>query len=289
MNSQRRAKMGPSIILSIAGIASCYAACYTGPQIIDIYAPGKVQIASNTAATLPCDVADVLSACNACHSSPPHGAPNSLTTHDELTAKSRTDPSKTVAQISVERMQDAANPMPPTGVAGKADIDILNAWIAADYPTGECGGGPSTNVFAGTSTCTSGTNWTRGENIDMRPGEACNACHVRQAPDKVMAFGGTVYPTGHEPNDCNGIGGVASGTVVIVKDATGKEVSIPVRASGNFSLARANGLTAPYAVRVESNGKSRRMSTAVTAKDGDCNGCHTDSGTKGAPGRIAAP
>jgi mono/diheme cytochrome c family protein len=176
--------------------------------------------------------------------------------------------------------------MPPSGVAAAADVAVLSKWIAAGMPGGTCGGG--TNVFAGGSVCTSGRTHVGDENYDMRPGEACNACHTRERK-KTFAFAGTVYPTGHEPNDCVGI--TDNSVRVIVTDGDGKDTVVPMRASGNFALDRAT-LKAPVHVRVESadGSKKRAMGAALNLPgDGDCNGCHTEAGTNKAPGRVVAP
>jgi hypothetical protein len=64
--------------------------------------------------------------------------------------------------------------------------------------------------------CTSGQTWTGGstKSVNMEPGLACRSCHVTfgQAGTKDFDISGTVYPTAHEPDLCNGIGNM---TVVI--------------------------------------------------------------------------
>jgi hypothetical protein len=159
---------------------------------------------------------------------------------------------------------------------------------AGDGGTGD--GGTEPDPFAGPSVCTSGKTFTGRQGDNMRPGEACVACHKAQRVPRLFAFAGTVYPTGHEPNDCVG---TTEGTLaVIITDVNKKEVSIPVNAAnnGNFSLLTTT-LTAPYSVRVEntSTGKARAMSRTLAAGEGDCNSCHTETGTNSAPGRIVAP
>src|SRR5580658_317619 len=66
---------------------------------------------------LPCPVADLLAQhCLFCHGDPPaNGAPISLVTYADLMAPSGVDPTKTVAQRALVRMQDTDMPMPPTG------------------------------------------------------------------------------------------------------------------------------------------------------------------------------
>jgi hypothetical protein len=137
--------------------------------------------------------------------------------------------------------------------------------------------------FGTPTTCTSGATWTRGDrgSSSMHPGAACIACHTTaRAPTFTLA--GTVYPSGHEPDDCNGLAGGAS---VVVTDAKGKVVTLTVNAAGNFYSATA--ITPPYSAKVVKGGVERAM--VATQKTGDCNSCHTVDGTNDAPGRIVSP
>jgi hypothetical protein len=114
----------------------------------------------------------------------------------------------------------------------------------------------------------------------MHPGRACIDCHSQgEGPDYVVA--GTVFPTAHEPDDCNGVGGIQ----VVVTDSQGTSETLTANSVGNF--AGRGGLTPPFSVKVVSGGKSRSMNGTVST--GDCNGCHTVMGAQGAPGRIMAP
>ena len=101
-------------------------------------------------------------------------------------------------------------------------------------------------------------------------------------------LGGTLFPTAHEPIDCNGTsaGGAA---VVQITDAAGQVFSLPVNQAGNFYLLAGGSpaITMPYRAKIIANGKERAMSAAQST--GDCNSCHTEAGTNGAPGRIMAP
>ena len=115
----------------------------------------------------------------------------------------------------------------------------------------------------------------------MRPGGACITCHtMRGGP--AYAVAGTVYPTAHEPNDCNGVSGAVT---VVVTDKNGVVTTLPVNGVGNFS-SRAR-IAAPFNVKVVNGAKQRVMAGALTA--GDCNSCHTLAGVNGAPGRVMAP
>ena len=101
----------------------------------------------------------------------------------------------------------------------------------------------------------------------------------------MYAAAGTVYPTAHEPDDCNGI----AGSSIVIMDATGKKVlTMTANSVGNFNSGRAT-LPSPYLAKVVSadGTKSREMKTPQT--NGDCYACHTEKGANGAPGRVMVP
>jgi hypothetical protein len=134
------------------------------------------------------------------------------------------------------------------------------------------------------------TMWPGGNDANMRPGEACDSCHVLlgQASGAVFDVAGTVYLTAHEPSDCNGVN--VSGAVVIVTDASGTDHPFTVNAVGNFynnDLFGFAALKTPLKARVTYNGQTRAMVSTMTT--GDCNSCHTESGANSAPGRIMLP
>jgi cytochrome c553 len=133
------------------------------------------------------------------------------------------------------------------------------------------------------TTCTSGATWTRGDrgSSSMHPGAACIACH-KTSGGPAMTIAGTVFPSGHEPNDCNGINAGAS---VVVTDSKGKVVTLPVNAVGNFYVNSL--ITPPYNAKVVKGGVERAMVASQTT--GDCNSCHTVDGATNAPGRIVSP
>jgi hypothetical protein len=133
-------------------------------------------------------------------------------------------------------------------------------------------------------TCTSGKTWGNGDHgsASMHPGTACIACHSSRGA-QTYTIAGTLYPTGHEPDDCNG---TASGYQIIVTDANDKQITIPVNSVGNFMYTQT--VAAPYTAKVRStSGKERPMVTSLT--NGDCNSCHTQDGSGGASGRITVP
>ena len=237
---------------------------------------------------LPCDVATLLSAhCTSCHGSPPTGnAPMPLDSHAALTAISTGFPGQTYAQRSLVRMQDATSPMPPGAqvTVSSTEIAAFASWVDAGTPTGTCA--PGGDPVWGVRQCTSQTFWTQGDNgsARMHPGEACIACHATRGEGPSFSVAGTVYPTGHEPDNCNG--SAASGAIVTVTDKNGTAQSFTVNAAGNFSGNAGGGWPVlPITAMVSFNGKTRSMTTPVPS--GDCNGCHTQDGA--AVGQIAAP
>ncbi len=243
---------------------------------------------TTTASDLPCDVAAVLqSTCTSCHSNPPvGGAPMPLVSYADLTGKALSDPTKTVAERCVVRMQSATTPMPPGGGATSSDIQTLQNWISAGYPQGTCGAGDGGASEYNTPTvCTSGVYRTSNEGSQsMRPGNPCITCHAQsggEAPS--FSIAGTVYPTAHEPNDCVGVG---SGVQVVIMDQNGNtQLTLTTNSAGNFQSEAS--ISKPYRAKVVYNGKERAMSATQT--DGNCNSCHTESGANGAPGRIMEP
>lgn len=237
---------------------------------------------------LPCGVQTFLADhCQGCHAAEPvNGAPMSLVTYRDLTTKN--DNGVMIAQRALTRLQSTAAPMPPppAPAATATDISAFEAWVTSGAPPGDCTAAPG--PFDGPLVCTSGKMWTGGERESplMHPGNACITCHAQRrskgdddAPRFTIA--GTVYPTGHEPNDCNG----APSATVEVTDATGAVTSLPVNAAGNFFTSAA--IAAPFHLAVVANGKRRAM--GASPPTGDCNSCHTPDGANMAPGRIALP
>jgi hypothetical protein len=244
---------------------------------------------------IPSDVAAVISkTCIACHGSPPiQSVPSSLATYASLTAPSKTDPTKSVAAVALARLQPgAAMPMPPPPLpaASASDVAAFQSWVSAGTPPAACpdggagdAGGGIADPYATPVVCTSKTMWTRGNNGSMRPGEACNACHsLGEGP--LFALGGTVYPTAHEPDDCNG-GTVATMARVVITGADGQMITLTPNGAGNFSYQGA--LAKPYSAKLTYMGRERAM--IATQSSGDCNGCHTEAGAMMAPGRIMLP
>ena len=121
----------------------------------------------------------------------------------------------------------------------------------------------------------------------MHPGGTCITCHANEEADEAPRYtiAGTVYPTIREPTDCNGSNGTSAGIQVVVTDATGRVLTLPVNTVGNFFTTAA--VTFPFHAKVV-RGTVERVMTAAQST-GNCNGCHTEVGANGAPGRIVAP
>jgi len=241
--------------------------------------------------SLPCDVQTLLvNRCDSCHGTTPSGgAPRSLVTYANLTSADPSSSAMTEAQVAVQRMQSTTSPMPPSPASPATSSEN---WINSGYPSGACGGDAGTtpsDPLNAPPTCTSNTTWTRGTNgsSSMEPGQACISCHAKsggEAPTFVIA--GTLYPTGHEPDNCNGVNGSTSGAKVVVTGNNGSTVTLTPNSAGNFYSSTS--LPGPYQAKVvNSAGIERVMSS--TASTGDCNSCHTQNGTNGAPGRITLP
>jgi len=150
-----------ALVLASLGVAAG-AGCYTGPSVdpiptvqgrataIDGTDPksdeddaSEAGIAAMTG--IPCDVARVLAtSCTGCHGARPSGgAPNPLTTYEDLAASATSNPAMSVASASVARMKATKRPMPPEGVLPATDIAVVEAWVSAGLPRGSCGSAPT--------------------------------------------------------------------------------------------------------------------------------------------------
>lgn len=277
-------------VVAFAGLLG--SGCDVGIQAISDWPNGND--ADGGAGGLPCDVQKVLQTyCTSCHGNPTSGgAPVSLVTLADLTKKSYLDASSSFAQRSVARMQAMTMPPQPAAQASAADIKVLTDWIAAGTPAGTCDTTQKPDPLNAAPTCTSGTKWTGGnrESVDMHPGVACITCHKKMNGPSLY-IGGTLFPTGHEPDDCNGASNDVNlaDAIVEITDANKQVIQLAVSGtSGNFYLrTRGATLAMPYTAKVTLNGKVRAMATPQT--NGDCNVCHTADGAQGAPGRVTIP
>jgi hypothetical protein len=257
---------------------------------------------------LPAEIQSVVGLrCQLCHRNPPlPTVTGALMTTDDFALPAKSDPKITMAESVMMRVTttNAMLRMPPVPAAPltTAEIQTLQTWIGAGFPPAMCDPGSGNgdggvagppdagpDPFAAPAKCTSGTNWTGGlrESPLMQPGEPCVACHAKgEAPR--LSFGGTVYPSAHEPSQCNG-GPGTQGAQVVVVDAAGMTFTAQVNAAGNFYASARVLVTPPLKAKVVFQGRERVMIGAVPS--GDCNTCHTQKGitTLTAPGALPAP
>ncbi len=146
--------------------------------------------------------------------------------------------------------------------------------------------GTAADPFSAAPTCTSNKTWLIGTDgsPNMNPGVACIACHKTSSEAPVFTLAGTVYPTAHEPDLCDGANG-SNGAQIVIVGADGRTQTLTPGAAGNFFSS--DPVALPYQAKVVYMGRERAMATAQTT--GDCNGCHTQNGASGAPGRIVLP
>lgn len=271
--------------------------------------PGTTPV--NDAPTgIPCDVAAFLrTQCGSCHGETlSGGAPNRLVRWEDLSAVSESDPSQTVAQLSLARMRSTQRPMPPEGKLAEGAISAFAKWVTDGLPKGSCsapirdagadaadGESPGPGPEEPTSICSS-TKFTIDEETfataAMRPGSACVACHKPggDASRKPFAIAGTVYKTVREPINCNGVDGFSSDTKIRITDvSSGRTFEPLVNDVGNFFFRSRVLIDGEFTVQVVKGGKTRSMRRKLTLADGDCNSCHTENGANGAPGRIYEP
>lgn len=174
------------------------------------------------------------------------------------------------------------------GAASGAGGGVATGTGGGSTSAGEGSGGG--DPFGAPPVCTSRMYWTQGNlgSLKMTPGQPCIACHVSMDVGLADTAAGTVYATGHEPDDCNGaaLDGPSIDTASIeLVDANGAVVTVPVDAVGNF-LTQAN-FALPYMTKVLYDGRERAAQTPHLS--GDCNLCHTQYGAQGAPGRVVLP
>ncbi|HVJ19379.1 MAG TPA: hypothetical protein VM686_28360, partial [Polyangiaceae bacterium] len=212
----------------------------------------------------------------------------------DLVGPSTTTPTRSVGEEALARIRATGTQhMPPAPIAplSAAELAAFESWVNAGMPAGSCGStsAPAANPYDTPVVCTSDRHWAGGdeESPAMYPGRACISCHEREDEGPRLAIAGTLYPTPHEPDDCNGASQTsADGVRVVVTDAGGNEHRLTPNAAGNFFI-EAERFAFPYTAKVEYDGRERVM--LGPQSDGDCNGCHTEAGKNDAPGRILLP
>jgi hypothetical protein len=267
--------------------------------------------------------------CQLCHGNPPvAGVPGTLLGVSDFMRPAKSDPSKTTAEVAAARIvATGTTRMPPVPLEALSATEsaTLSKWFqsAMTVSAATCtpGGSPPAPVtpppgttptpiipplapdpFAAPAKCTSGRTGTTDGSDLMNPGQACVSCHATPSGEAgeddededeggpLLAFAGTVYPSAHEPNNCMGVAGTSSalGARVVVVDANGRSFTANVNAAGNyFMLASAAAPVPPLRAKVVFMGRERAMIGAVP--HGDCNRCHTQTGTTTVAGSINAP
>jgi len=260
--------------------------------------------------SLPCDVAPIVEAhCTICHGEPLRsGAPQALLSLEQWRADAPTLPGTSNGALSVIRMGDTNQPMPPSGAITAEEQAVIADWVNAGMPGGECTAATTPDpALDAQPTCTSMETWPAPSHFapghqadEMFPGMPCIGCHTNPSAfgqnegGPNFDLGGTVYLTAHEPDNCFGVDGATFSDVIVhIEDANGSTWDLPVDATGNFFLAF-SGLVPPYSAKVINDVGIRAMS--YKPMSGDCNSCHTAEGSNGgdpaaptAPGRILAP
>lgn len=268
-----------ALLIALAG-------CTTWDLARELPNAGGSSNSGSVATGLPCDVDALLGTyCRGCHGPlPVGGAPMPLVSYDDLMAPAKSDPTKRVADLCLTRMQDTSTPMPPSPPSPSAtDVQAFATWLASGAAMGDCVA--ASNPLGAAPTCTSMTSWNGGNDGSsrMHPGEACISCHSSGEGPR-FALAGTVFPTGHEPDDCNAAN--VGGAQVIITDANNNQTTLTPNSVGNFYAQHVT-IALPYHAEVVYSGRTRAMSAAQSS--GDCNSCHTQNGANGAPGRITLP
>jgi mono/diheme cytochrome c family protein len=298
---ERSSVAGPSAPAPRAPSGAAQSGGDAGVQVGDGPSSGSPGSAGSDAG-LPCEVEAVLRAhCQSCHSAPPvAGAPMALLSYEDLISPARTDASRRVVDVALTRMQLGQMPPPPAAAVAADEAVLIEDWIASGAMRESCaagavdrdaggpvGGAPGSGPYDTPTTCTTDEYWDDGDDDSprMHPGGACVSCHAQnEGPN--LTIGGTVYSTAHEPTDCNGVDGEDDVEVrVVITDADGQVITLQVNDVGNFYSSRP--IAFPFNAKVVAGGRERRMGAAQ--RTGNCNGCHTERGENGAPGRIMAP
>ncbi len=290
-----------SSVLAVAAAAGCYTGAQIDPDRSVAGPSTSVDGTEPAVSDLPCDVAAVLAkSCTSCHGDTlKNDAPNRLITHDDLLAVAKDGTGKTMIEIAIERMRDKNDPMPPDGILPESDVAVLEAWAAAGAEASTCSDAlvQGEDPYATATVCTSGSHWTRDDHGDkkMHPGGTCISCHSKESTKRegdddeapLYTVAGTIFPTAHEPDDCNGTATGEGGALTVeITGADKKVTKLTPNSVGNFFTTAA--IKFPYTARVVAkDGSVRVMKDAQ--KDGDCNGCHTLVGKEKAPGRVMAP
>ncbi len=137
----RRSALASGSIALVCGPLALFSACSgnnSASPDAGVDAAGAAESGAQVSTGLPCDVDAVLQThCRKCHASTPvYGAPMPLVTHADLTAPAKSDPSKKVYELVVQRIRDDAKPMPqpPNARLAAGEMATLDGWVGAGAP-----------------------------------------------------------------------------------------------------------------------------------------------------------
>ncbi|HEY8076651.1 MAG TPA: CxxxxCH/CxxCH domain-containing protein [Labilithrix sp.] len=167
-------------LLACVGLLGCTSAADDGNAGAIADDAGNVQPASTAAgpsgppatpvkgAGFTCEVKKLLTVkCQTCHTDPPAGgAVMPLMTVQDMLDWSKSDPTKTVAQLALERMRSTDKPMPPADFGNAAtpdEIQAFEAWTQANF-VGYCQGAVPPNATC--TTCHGDAARTAGAGVD---------------------------------------------------------------------------------------------------------------------------
>lgn len=93
-----------------------------------------------TSSGIPCDVEALLTlSCSGCHGTIlAGGAPSKLLSYEDLSAPSASEPTVTIAALSLRRMKAATQPMPPDQTLTLDFVRIFERWVEGGLRRSEC-------------------------------------------------------------------------------------------------------------------------------------------------------
>jgi hypothetical protein len=149
---------------------------------------------SASSATLPCAVSKTLvSKCQSCHGAMlVGGAPMSLVTFADFKKPAVTQPTLTVGQLALMRLNDTAKPMPPGGTISADEKKTLTDWLSAGAPAAAAS---EDTCMTGTAVAAVPAEYKIG--LIAKPGETCYdlPTHAAQMPGDKTPY--SVIPGEH--------------------------------------------------------------------------------------------
>ncbi len=135
--------------VAAVGVGGCYEApAATGSSSGNVAGPyGQAGggVGGAVAEGLPCEVQALLvERCVSCHGAEHPRTPMALVTYDDLNARSKSDPTKTVTALALERIRSDASPMPPSGPrVAQPQEAAFAAWVERGAPRESCASAPA--------------------------------------------------------------------------------------------------------------------------------------------------